>query len=29
MPWIKYSVKYWALAHNINHIVSAKAGIYQ
>ena len=29
MPWIKYSVKYRALAHNINYIVSAEAGIYQ
>jgi hypothetical protein len=29
MPWIKYSVKYRALAQNIIHIVSAKAGIYQ
>ena len=29
MPWIKYSVKYRALAHNINHIFSAKADIYQ
>jgi len=29
MPWIKYSVKYRALAHNISHVFSAKAGIYQ
>jgi hypothetical protein len=29
MPWIRYKVKYRALAHNINHLVSAEAGIYQ
>jgi len=29
MPWIKYSVKYRALAYNMGDIFSAKAGIYQ
>jgi hypothetical protein len=27
MPWIKYSVKYRALAHNMGDIFSANAGV--